>query len=190
MLSSLFLVLIGPSGAGKSSLGKELREKFPQLKLSVSATTRPPRPGEIDGKDYFFVTREKFESMKSDLLEWEEVHGQLYGTPLEPISLAKSSGESFFFDIDIRGAGTLKSKFPKETKVIAILPPTFETLAQRIQARSAISPEELATRLNTARSECEEMKKVDFIDHTVVNDDKSRALDELCSIVKGLLPGR
>jgi guanylate kinase len=190
MSSSLFLVLIGPSGAGKSSLGKELREKFPQLKLSVSVTTRPPRPGEIDGKDYFFVTREKFELMKPDLLEWEEVHGQLYGTPLEPISLARSRGESFFFDIDIRGAGTLKSKFPKETTVIGILPPTFETLAQRIQARSEISPEELATRLNTARFEYEEMEKVDFIDYTVVNDCKSRALDELCRIVEGLLVRR
>ncbi len=187
MSFSTFIVLIGPSGAGKSSLGIGLRNRFPQLKNSISATTRAPRPGEVDGREYYFLTKEKFEEIKPKLLEWEEVHGQYYGTPIEPISQARIEGRSLLFDIDIRGAATLKSKYPDETKVILILPPTFETLSDRITHRSQISDSELQTRLNTARHEYEEMKKANFIDHTVINDDKERALFELISLTEKIL---
>lgn len=190
MSSSTFIVLIGPSGAGKSSLGSGLRNKFPQLKNSISATTRAPRPGEVDGREYYFLTRDKFEEMKSKLLEWEEVHGNYYGTPIEPISQARHEGKSLLFDIDIRGAATLKSKFPDETKVILILPPTFETLSDRITHRSQISKAELETRLNTARHEYEAMKRADFIDYTVINEDKEKALSELISLAEQIFNER
>ena len=190
MSFSTFLVLIGPSGAGKSSLGSELRKKFPHLKTSISATTRAPRPGEVDGREYYFLTREKFQEIKPKLLEWEEVHGQYYGTPLEPIAQARLEGKSLLFDIDIRGAATLKGRYPEETKVILILPPTFETLSDRITHRSQISKTELETRLNTARKEYEEMKRADFIDYTVINDDKESALSELISLTEQIFDER
>lgn len=184
MSSSVFLVLIGPSGAGKSFLSHQLLNKFDELEISVSVTTRAPRTGEIHGKDYIFLSKEKFEAMKNSLLEWEEVHGNFYGTPIEPILKAKREGRSLVFDIDIRGAATLKQKFPNETKVILIKPPTFEALSKRILERSAITEQELETRLRTAKREYEEFQKADFIDYTIINDKKDEALKELYELTE------
>src|SRR5689334_16718668 len=140
----LMFVLSSPSGAGKTTLSRMLIAETPGLQMSVSATTRPMRPGEADGKDYYFVDQKRFEEMvaKGELLEWATVFGNRYGTPKGPVEAALSSGQDVLFDIDWQGTQQLRSRSPSDVVSVFILPPSVAALEQRLHTR-AQDPEEV-----------------------------------------------
>ena len=162
------VVVSGPSASGKSTLWKRLVE-HPQVGFSVSATTRSPRPGEVDGKDYFFVSEERFEDFiqQGELLEHANVHGCCYGTLKSEVEKALQLGLDIVLEIDVQGAEQLReSGLPLVT--IFVMPPSFETLVERLRSRGSESEEQMARRLSIAQ---EEMTQADLYDHVVVNDD-------------------
>ena len=177
------LVLAGPSGVGKSSVVAGLREALPELLFSVSATTRPARPGEVDGRDYRFVSREGFDALieRGDLLEWAEVHGGLQrsGTPREPVERALSTGRPVLVEVDLQGARSVKRVLP-EAVTVFIAPPSMEELARRLTDRGTDTPEQRERRLRTA---IEEMGARDEFDEVVVNDDLQAAIGRLVALV-------
>src|SRR4030095_10021129 len=134
----LMFVLSSPSGAGKTTLSRLLIDRMPDLKMSVSATTRPMRPGEVEGRDYFFVDKPKFETMvkQGDLLEWGTVFDNLYGTPRAPVEAALSAGQDVLFDIDWQGTQQLHQKASVDVVRVFILPPSAADLEQRVQPRA------------------------------------------------------
>ena len=170
----------GPSGAGKTSLCKEVLKRFSWLRAAVSHTTRPPRPGEEDGKDYFFVDPETFDRMirEEAFLEWAEVHGHRYGTSVENLR-GGDKRQSLLFEVDWKGASEIRRKV-EDTVLVFVMTPSLDDLIQRIEARGAITPEELSVRIRTATFE---IRKVEEFDHLVINDDFDEALDELQSIL-------
>ncbi len=172
------IVICAPSGAGKSTLIGRLTAEFP-LEFSVSCTTRAPRAGERDGKDYWFVSREEFLRRRSDgfFAEWAEVHGNFYGTPLKPVQDRLASGADMLFDIDVQGAAQLALTLP-EAKFLFILPPSLDVLARRLRARGTDSEESIRTRLANARAE---IAQSHWFDAIVVNDDLDLAYDHLRS---------
>lgn len=185
LLGNLF-ILSAPSGAGKSSLIKALLEKhqaaaYP-MQVSVSHTTRAPRPGEDDGQHYHFVSREEFEILieKGVFFEWAEVFGNYYGTSRETIEASMARGIDVFLDIDWQGARQVKQQVP-EAKGIFILPPSIEVLRERLHGRGQDSEEVIEGRMQKAVSE---MSHCDEFDYILVNDDFDTALDDLFSIVK------
>ena len=177
------LVLAGPSGVGKSSVVAGLREALPELLFSVSATTRPARPGEVDGRDYRFVSREGFDALieRGDLLEWAEVHGGLQrsGTPREPVERALSTGRPVLVEVDLQGARSVKRVLP-EAVTVFIAPPSMEELARRLTDRGTDTPEQRERRLRTA---IEEMGAREEFDEVVVNDDLQAAIGRLVALV-------
>ncbi|KUK14009.1 MAG: guanylate kinase [Synergistetes bacterium] len=175
-------VISGPSGAGKGTLRRELFKAMPNLIYSVSVTTRKPRAGEVNGVDYFFITQEEFEKMRDngELLEWAEVHGNLYGTPKGFVEEKLNQGKSVVLEIDVQGALQVKERFP-EAVLIFILPPSKEELASRLKGRGTETPEELEIRLRNASWE---LDKRELYDYAVINDDVDRASSELIEIVK------
>lgn len=177
------LVLAGPSGVGKSSVVAGLREALPELLFSVSATTRPARPGEVDGRDYRFVGQEGFDALieRGDLLEWAEVHGGLQrsGTPREPVERALSTGRAVLVEVDLQGARSVKRVLP-EAVTVFIAPPSMEELARRLTDRGTDTPEQRERRLRTA---IEEMGARDEFDEVVVNDDLQAAIGRLVALV-------
>ena len=174
-------MITAPSGAGKTTLLKELLATDPQLWFSISYTTRPPRPGEIPGQDYFFVSPEEFHRLKNQgaLVEWVEQFGYWYGTSREWLKETLAGGVDLIFDLDARGARALKREFPRGT-FIFILPPSLEALEERLRARGDLEPGELARRLKQGQAELQEVHRYDFI---VINDELPRALEELRAIV-------
>jgi len=187
----IIFCLVGPAGGGKTSHGEELLARNPEsLRLSVSATSRPPRPAERDGVHYHFISRAEFERRVSagEFFEYEEVHGNLYGTLRKTLTDTVTSGVDLLLDIDIRGALTFKQQYPLDAVVLFLVPPTAAVLRERILNRSAISDAEMATRLGTATKEYEALfaalPQVGMIDYFVVNDDRSKALSTICSIVE------
>ena len=162
------LVLSAPSGTGKTPLVGMLREEFAQLCYSISCTTRAPRQGEVDGKDYHFLSREKFLRLKDEryFAEWAEVHGNFYGTPLAPVREMLEQGRDVLFDIDVQGARQVKQNLP-EAFFVFILPPGFEELRRRLHARGLDSEEVIQRRLANAGKE---MKEAVWYDALVVND--------------------
>ncbi len=174
-------VISGPSGAGKGTLRKELFRRVPNLVYSVSVTTRKPRAGEKDGVDYFFISKEEFERMKrkGELLEWAEVHGNLYGTPKKFVESKLKEGKSVVLEIDVQGAFQVKKSFP-EAVLIFILPPSEEELIRRLKKRGTETEKEMELRLKNAQWE---MGKMDVYDYAIINDDVERASDELVKIV-------
>ncbi|MFO0678394.1 MAG: guanylate kinase [Polyangiaceae bacterium] len=184
-MSSEFLLLIlsSPSGAGKTTLTRKLEQSFPSLRFSVSHTTRSPRPTEVDGRDYHFVDRAKFESMieRGAFLEWAEVHGNLYGTSLSEIEGAeKTPGcAGMIFDIDYQGARQIRAKVPDVVGVF-ILPPSMEELERRLRGRASESEEVVRRRFAVAEREIEHYA---LFDHLVVNDSLDHAFDELRSVI-------
>jgi guanylate kinase len=152
----LFFVLVGPAGAGKSSVASYLVEKFsPNAKLAISATSRDPRPGEVEGMHYLFTSREQF---KKDIeagrfFEWEETHGNYYGTPQEQIDYVKNSGGITVLDIDIRGAEVFYQSFPADTYLLLLLPPSVADLINRMEKRGGLTEDDLKRRLNTTLRE-------------------------------------
>lgn len=177
----ILFVISAPSGAGKTTLFKELIDFFPDLRHSVSYTTRPMRSGETNGVDYHFVDRECFEQMVAEqaFAEWAEVHGNLYGTALKTLTQARDAGSDILLDIDYQGAATLKKHLDNAVFVF-ILPPDYDELARRLQKRNTDTPEVIATRIENARREVSE---ADWYDYIVVNDNFTVALNQLKSIV-------
>lgn len=180
MSGNLFIVS-APSGAGKTSLVKALLAINKGIDLSVSYTTRPPRPGEIDGKDYHFVSREIFLSMAQhgDFVESAEVYGNLYGTSQSWISKEIQSGRDILLEIDWQGAAQVRNKFPICVPIF-ILPPSLQALEQRLKGRGQDSPEVIARRLHAAQ---EDIGHVAEFDYVIINDKLDEALQQLNAVV-------
>jgi len=174
-------VITAPSGTGKTTLLKSLLAGDSRLQFSISYTTRPPRRGEVHGKDYFFVTPGEFDGLKARgaLVEWVEQFGYAYGTSRDWVKETLARGVDLVFDLDPRGARAIKEDFPHAT-LIFILPPHRRALEERLQGRGDLSPEEMARRLRQGREELEEVHWYDFL---VVNDHLKEALKELRAIV-------
>ena len=181
-------VVSGASGTGKTTLVKEALRRMPGLSFSVSATTRPPRPGEVDGRDYHFVTPERFAAMVADdaLLEWAEVYGNRYGTPRAPVDAALSSGESILLDIDVQGARQVRRHMPEAVSIF-ILPPDMATIEARLRGRSTDSEEVIARRMAQARQQLQGAAEADYL---VLNDDLQTAHDVLQAILVAELSRR
>lgn len=178
----LMLVLSSPSGAGKSTIARNLLENDPGLELSVSVTTRPRRPSEIDGVHYHFISQRDFDRLRDTdaLLEWAEVHGNCYGTPREPAEAAMADGRDMLFDIDWQGAEQLDEKMRADIVSIFILPPSMGELKTRLRRRAEDTDAVIEKRLANARVEIEHWRAYDYV---VVNDDLNRAYSEVRSIV-------
>jgi len=177
--SGLLLVISAPSGTGKSTLIRRLCAEFPRLAFSISYTTRAPRTGEVNGREYHFVSREAFASLREQgaLAEWAEVHGQYYGTPKPAVLDMLAQGRDVLFDIDVQGARQLREAFPQGAFVF-LLPPSRPALEARLRGRGTEDPETLARRLGNARME---IAQADFFDFQIVNDDLEQAYQELRS---------
>lgn len=171
------LVLSAPSGAGKTTLVHRLLREFPDFGFSISCTTRAPRKGEVDGRDYHFLTRERFAQMCSEggFAEWAEVHGNFYGTPLAPLQETLARGQDVLLDVDVQGAAQLKLSLPHAATVF-ILPPSLEELERRLRSRGTDSEEVIATRLGNAKREIAEAR---WFDSVLVNDNLDRAYESL-----------
>ena len=185
----MILSLIGPAGSGKTTLCASLVDKFPgEIKLSVSVTSRSIREGEVDGKNYQFVSREEFEKMRDEdkFFEWEEVHGNFYGTLKSTVEETLLSGEDLLLAIDIRGALNFKKTYPKHTVLVFIAVPSFELLLERLKNRGDISAEELNKRLATTKAEYQKILELhqsgSGIDYVLVNDDIQDAQNALVEI--------
>ncbi len=181
--SGLLVVLSSPSGAGKSTLSRKLLREQSEFELSVSATTRPARPGEVEGTDYFFVSDQRFEEIISDngMLEHAQVFGNRYGTPREPVEAAMNRGKDVLFDVDWQGAQQLRASSLGHAVVqIFILPPSIEALANRLIARAQDSSEMIAERMAKAKSEISHWAEYDYV---IVNDDLGVAEKELFIIL-------
>jgi len=175
------VVLAAPSGTGKTTLAHRLVGDSPDYVFSISATTRRPRVGEIDGLDYHFVDRARFEEMVAaeELVEWAEVHGRLYGTPREELESAAARGVHVVLDIDVQGARQIKTRIP-DAKLIFILPPDVPTLMGRLTGRGTEDRADVARRL---RSALRELQVVEEFDYVVVNDDLERCVETIRGIV-------
>lgn len=177
-------VIAGPAGVGKGTIVRRLVERFNGVWVSISATTRQPRPGEVDGIHYFFVTDAEFDSLIEDgqLLEWAVVHGaHRYGTPRGPVQERLSQGVPVILEIDLAGARQVRAAMP-EALYVFVAPPSWEELVRRLESRGTESAEELARRLATARIELDAAGE---FDHVVVNDDLEEAVEAVHALVVG-----
>jgi guanylate kinase len=177
----LIFVVSAPSGAGKTTLCQKITEVLPNLQHSVSYTTRPPRPGEVDGKSYFFIETPRFQEMveKNEFVEWAEVHGNLYGTSREALMNLIEKGIDVILDIDSQGAMQIKKRH-KEGVFIYILPPSFEDLKKRLMERRSDPPEEIKRRLKKAKEEIWNYREYYYL---IINDDFKKAFKELEAII-------
>ncbi|ANE80896.1 guanylate kinase [Mycobacterium adipatum] len=177
------VVLSGPSAVGKSTVVRCLRDRIPDLHFSVSVTTRAPRPGEVDGVDYTFVSAGEFQRLidAGELLEWADIHGGLHrsGTPAAPVRSAVANGAPVLIEVDLAGARAVKAAMPEVTTVF-LAPPSWEVLKERLIGRGTESPEVQARRLSTAR---EEMAAQSDFDVVVVNSQLESACAELVSLL-------
>lgn len=178
----LLIVVSGPSGTGKGTVCKELLKNHQEISYSVSATTRAPRDGEVDGVNYYFHDKKSFEDMieKGELLEWAQVYGNYYGTPLKPIREQLAAGNDILLEIDTQGAMNVKEKFP-EGIYIYILPPSLSELERRIRGRGSETEDSLAGRLGAACAELEIGRQYSYV---VVNEDVSAAAEDIASILR------
>lgn len=177
MRNGRLIVLTGPSGVGKGTLLKKLLQRHPDIYLSVSATTRNPRPGEEHGQHYYFVTSEKFQEMvdRGELLEWAEFAGNRYGTPRRPVEEKIQQGKWVILEIELEGARQIRETFPDALRIF-VLPPSLQELEQRIRNRGQDSDEAIARRLAHARNEID---AADEFDVRVVNDNLEAALNRI-----------
>ncbi|QOZ68714.1 MULTISPECIES: guanylate kinase [Bradyrhizobium] len=179
----LMFVLSSPSGAGKTTLSRLLIDRMPGLRMSVSATTRSKRPGEVDGRDYLFVDKPRFEAMVkgNELLEWATVFDNSYGTPRAPVEAALSSGQDVLFDIDWQGTQQLREKARADVVSVFILPPSAADLEKRLHSRAQDSDEVIRKRMSRASHEMSHWAEYDYI---VINHDVDEAFAEVQSILK------
>jgi guanylate kinase len=178
----LLLVLSSPSGAGKTTLSRRLLAADAGLRMSVSVTTRKPRPGEVDGRDYRFIDIAEFERLKAagELLEWAHVHGNLYATPKAPVAAALEAGEDVLFDIDWQGARQLEERLGADVVLVFILPPGGKVLEQRLKARNQDTADIVARRLAAAANEIGHWLEYDYV---IVNADLDESLAGLSAIL-------
>ncbi|NJD26027.1 MAG: guanylate kinase [Betaproteobacteria bacterium] len=181
MAGNLFIVA-APSGAGKTTLVRLLLEREPGIRLSISFTTRAPRPGEQDGREYNFVTVDAFQGMisRGEFLEWAEVHGNYYGTSRTWIAGRLDAGDDVLLEIDWQGAQQVRAQFPAAIGVF-VLPPSLEELARRLQGRGTDSAEIIARRLAVATAE---MRHAGEFDYVIINDRLEQALADLCAVAR------
>ncbi len=175
------IVYTGASGVGKGTIMKEILQKDPTVKLSVSATTRPPRPEDIEGVTYYFVTREKFEDMisKNDFLEYAEYCKNYYGTPKKPVEKMLDEGINVMLEIEVQGGLQIMGKCPDCISVF-IMPPSEEELERRLRGRGTEDEETILQRLNTAKTE---MTFADKYNYVVINNDVQKAAEEILKII-------
>jgi guanylate kinase len=178
--TGLPLVISAPSGTGKSTLIAKLHQEFPLFAFSVSCTTRPPRPGEINGREYRFLDRDTFLGLRDQgfFAEWAEVHGNFYGTPLEATQAILIEGRDVIFDIDVQGARQIKETLPGGCFVF-LFPPSLKTLESRLLKRGTDTREVISQRMTNARREIEQC---DLFEFWIVNDDLQTAYDELRAV--------
>lgn len=176
------IVISGPSATGKGTICKELLSSYKELAYSVSATTRQPREGEINGINYWFTLQEEFKRMiaQEELLEWAEVYGNYYGTPLKKVKAMLKEGKDVILEIDPQGALQVKKKFP-EGVFVYIIPPSLEELEKRIHKRGTDSPESIQCRLHAA---AEEIRNAHHYNYIVVNDVVARAVGKIAAIIQ------
>lgn len=186
MQTGRLIVFAGPSGVGKGTLLRSLLDKHPDLYLSISATTRPPRPGEINGHHYYFVSRDRFETMVAEgqLLEWAEFAGNYYGTPRQPVERAIAEGKLVVLEIELEGARQVRKTFPEGMQIF-ILPPSEAELERRIRARGQDPEAAIARRLQRAKAE---IAAADEFDLKIVNDDFDRAIASLEAALFAVTP--
>ena len=179
----LMFVLSSPSGAGKTTLSRMLVAETPALQMSVSATTRPKRPGEVEGRDYFFVDQARFDAMAAngELLEWATVFDNRYGTPRAPVEAALAAGQDVLFDIDWQGTQQLRSRSPNDVVSVFILPPSAQALEQRLHTRAQDSDDVIRGRMKKAG---DEMSHFDAYDYIIVNDNIGLAFEAVKSILR------
>ena len=181
MRKGLLIVISGASGTGKGTVCKKILSEMPEVAYSISATTRIPRPGEIDGKDYYFLSFAEFRTwiLEEKFLEYAEVYGNFYGTPLNKIEERINHGEDILLEIDVQGALNVKKKCP-DGVYIFLLPPSLEELKRRIEGRATESPESLARRLKNAVAEIKIGRKYDYV---VVNETIDSAVEQIKAIL-------
>jgi guanylate kinase len=186
----LLVVVSGYSGAGKGALMKELVARYENYALSVSMTTRAPRPGEADGREYYFVTRERFEETiaAGGLIEYAVYADNYYGTPIEYVEREQNAGKDVILEIETQGALKVKERFP-ESLLLFVVPPSIAELKRRLKERGTESGEDIAKRLNWARKETDRIEQYDYI---VINDDLDKCVEYLHSIIQAACatPGR
>lgn len=183
MTTGRLVVFSAPSGAGKSTLIQAALKAFPELRYSVSATTRSPRPGEVDGIHYHFQTRVAFEAMihAGELAEWNEVHGNIYGTPRPFLDACTAIGEHVLLDLDVFGKRRFDLTYPDNLGIL-VLPPSLPELEARLRGRGTESEDKIRLRLDNARAELEEAERGHFA-YRIVNDDIQRSVKELLAIL-------
>ncbi len=181
------IVVSGPSGAGKSTLVRASLEEVPQLAYSVSATTRDPRPGEVDGRDYVFLTREQFERWIEEgrFLEWAEYSGNLYGTPEHTAEELLDTGRSVILEIELQGARQVRQKRP-DAAMVFVRAPSLDETRRRLTGRATETEEAMRTRLATA---VEEVAARDEFDYEVVNGDREKARKDMIEIMQSIVTG-
>jgi len=178
----LMLVLSSPSGAGKTTLSRHLLDRDGAIELSISVTTRKPRPGEVDGKDYHFIDRARFDAMVAgnELLEWAEVFGNRYGTPRAPVERTLAAGRDVLFDIDWQGTQQLREKGRADLVSVFVLPPSIPDLEARLRTRAQDSDEVIRSRMAKAAGEMSHWAEYDYV---VINRDVPQAFEDVCAIL-------
>lgn len=176
------IVITGPSGVGKGTLCRRLRQHFPSLKLSVSATSRTKRPEEIDGRDYYFVSPDEFRRMadSGEMLEWARYNGNFYGTPRKGVDDQLAKGNGVLLEIETQGALRVKELFPEAT-LIFLMPPSTEELRKRLEARGTNTPEDIQARLAIAERELDQRGQ---FNHIVINDDLEACYQQLVMLIE------
>ena len=183
MIQGISFIVSGPSGGGKTTLAKGVLDKLDNLRFSVSYTTREPRDGEIDGRDYRFISEAEFQKMVQEerFIEHALVHGNYYGTPLDEFENARTSGVDLLLDIDVQGASQLRKGYPLAVFCF-VLPPSFEILKERLIERNSDRDNGINKRLIRAKEETEELNSENY-DYIIVNDNLDQALERLSSII-------
>lgn len=183
MTKGKLIVISAPSGCGKTTIAKAILHRHPRMLFSVSATTRPRREGEINGKDYFFLTKTEFEERirKGELVEWEEIYDNYYGTLKSEANKALQQGKVMLFDVDVKGGISIRQNFRSDSLLIFIKPPSFEVLRKRLESRKTEGFESFKRRMERVPMELEKGSEFDF---QVVNDDLQKAIDEVDTIIR------
>ena len=177
------IIISGPSGVGKGTICNRMLEQDRSLALSVSATTRKMGPGEEEGREYYFYSKEKFQSVidAGGFLEWAEIHGNFYGTPRQKVEEYLDQGRDVILEIDVQGGLQVQKKMGDRCVMIFVVPPSEEELLRRIYGRNREKPEEIAVRMKTAQWEMAQEEKYQY---TVINDDLEVVVDKICAIIK------